>query len=127
MRRPLLSSLFAVFAVCLAACGGDDGGGVIDAPSGIDGPPLMASEVSCAGVNAPVIMTTGFAYNPASTTVTLDTVVKFTMPIDHNAISNDGLFTADFSSDTCVRFESVGTFRFHCGPHAFIGTVVVTP
>lgn len=124
MRRPLLSSLFAV---SLAACGGDDGGGAIDAASGIDGSPLMASEVSCTGVNAPVIMTSGFAYSPSMSTVTLNTVVKFTMPLDHNAISNDGLFTADFNGDTCVRFESVGTFRFHCGPHAFIGSVVVTP
>jgi plastocyanin len=116
--------------VSLAACGGDDGDGAtpIDAPSGaIDAPALMASEVSCSGVNAPVILTTGFAYNPAMTTVALNTTVKFTMPLDHNAISNDGLFTADFNGDTCVRFESVGTFRFHCGPHAFIGSVVVTP
>lgn len=123
MRRPLLSSMFAVL---VAACGGDDGGNTpIDASSGIDAPPLMASEVSCTGVNAPVIMTQGFAFSPASTTVSLNTVVKFTMPIEHNAISNDGLFTADFNGDTCVRFESLGTFRFHCGPHAFIGTVVV--
>lgn len=123
MRRPLLSSILAVL---LASCGGDDGGGtVIDAPSGIDAPPLMASEVSCTGVNAPVILTQGFAYSPASTTVALNTVVKFTMPLDHNALSNDALFTADFNTDTCVRFESLGTFRFHCVPHAFIGTVVV--
>jgi plastocyanin len=115
-----------MFVVLAAACGGDDGGGtVIDAPPGIDAASLMASEVSCTGVNAPVIMTSGFAYSPTSTTVSLDTVVKFTMPVDHNAISNDGLFTADFNGDTCVRFESLGTFRFHCGPHAFIGTVVV--
>ena len=116
-----------MFAVLLAACGGDDGASPIDAPAGIDGPPLMASEVSCAGVNAPVIVTNGFAYSPSSTTVTPGTVVKFTMPVDHNALSNDGLFTADFNGDTCVRFDSVGTFRFHCVPHAFIGTVVASP
>jgi len=114
-----------MFVVLLASCGGDDGGAVIDAPPGIDGSPLMASVVSCAGVNAPVIMTSGFAYSPTSTTVSLNTVVKFTMPIDHNALSNDGLFTAGFNADTCVRFESLGTFRFHCVPHAFIGSVVV--
>ncbi|HUQ03013.1 MAG TPA: hypothetical protein VM261_10980 [Kofleriaceae bacterium] len=126
MRRPLLSSIFGVFLV--AGCGGDDGGGsAIDAAPGIDGPPLMASEVSCAGVTTPVIMTSGFAFSPATTTVALNTVVKFTMPVDHNAISNDGLFTAEFNGDTCVRFESVGTFRFHCGPHTFPGSVVVAP
>jgi plastocyanin len=125
MRSLLLSSLFVVLA---AACGGgDDDGATIDAPSGIDGPPLMATEVSCTGVNAPVIVTNGFAYSPTSTTITPGTTVKFTMPSEHNAISNDGLFTADFSSDTCVQFQSQGTFRFHCGPHAFIGTVVSAP
>ena len=121
MRSPLLSSMFVVF---LAACGGDDGGSPnIDAA----GPPLAASEVSCTGVTSPVIMTSGFAFSPQSTTVALNAVVKFTMPLDHNAISNDQLFTADFSGDTCVRFEAVGTYRFHCGPHAFTGTVVVAP
>ena len=125
MRRPLLSSIFGVF---LAACGGDDGGGTaIDAAPGIDDPALMASEVSCTGVNAPVITTSGFAFSPATTNVTPGTVVKFTMPLDHNAISNDGLFTADFSGDTCVRFDSAGTYRFHCGPHAFVGSVVAAP
>jgi len=124
MRRPLLLSMFAVLA---AACGGDDGATPIDAAAGPDAPPLMATEVSCTGVNAPVITTTGFAYSPANTTVALNTVVKFTMPLEHNALSNDGLFNADFNGDTCVRFESAGSFRFHCTVHAFIGTVVVTP
>jgi plastocyanin len=125
MRRPLLSSIFAVF---LAACGGDDGGGgAIDAAPGIDGPPLMASEVSCTGVTSPVITASGSSFNPAITNVALNSVVKFTMPAEHNAISSDGLFTADFSGDTCVRFESPGTFRFRCGPHNFLGSVVVSP
>lgn len=125
MRSPLLSSLFAV---SLAACGGDDGGNpVIDAAPGIDGPPLMAAEVSCTGVQSPVIMTSGFAFSPSITTATVNTVVKFTMPAEHNAISNDGLFTADFGGDTCVRFEAPGNYRFRCGPHSFVGTVSVTP
>jgi plastocyanin len=124
MRSPLLSSLFVVLA---AACGGDDDGATVDAANGIDGPALMATEVSCTGVNAPVITTNGFSFSPTSTSVTPGTTVKFTMPADHNAISNDGLFTADFNGDTCVQFQSAGTFRFHCGPHAFIGTVVSAP
>jgi plastocyanin len=124
MRSPLLSSMFV--ALLLAACG-DDGGGdgtVIDAPGG---GALMATEVSCTGVQSPVITTAGSAYSPASTTVAPNTVVKFTMPGDHNAISNDSLFTADFNGDTCIRFETVGSYRFHCGPHGFLGTVVVAP
>lgn len=126
MRRPLLSSLFGV--LCLAACGGDDGDNTpIDAPAGPDAAPLAASEVSCTGVTAPVITTSGFAFSPNITNVTANTVVKFTMPADHNAISNDGLFTADFNGDTCVRFEAPGNYRFRCGPHSFTGTVAVSP
>lgn len=127
MSWPLRSSLFAV--LLLAACGGDDDGNnpPIDAPAGPDAAPLAASEVSCTGVDSPVITTSGFAFSPAITSVTVDTVVKFTMPAEHNAISNDGLFTADFNGDTCVRFEAPGTYRFRCGPHSFVGTVSVAP
>jgi plastocyanin len=126
MRSLFVSSLFVGLA--LVACGGgDDDGATIDAAPGIDAPPLMATEVSCTGVTGPVIMTNGFNYSPMTTNITPGTVVKFSMPLDHNALSNDGLFTADFNTDTCVEFQSAGTFRFHCVPHAFIGTVVSAP
>ncbi len=114
-----IASLFIGLGI-VAACGGDDGG-----PPAIDATPLLAAEVACTGVLSPVITTAGFAFSPVTTTVTVGTVVKFTVPLEHNAMSDDGLFSADFNGDTCVRFDAPGTYRFFCVPHVFRGTVLV--
>lgn len=118
MRIVLIASLAS--ALALAACG-DDGGSTpaIDAASSV-------TKVPCAGATvAATVTTVGFAYDPASTTVTTGQIVKFTMPGDHNAVSNSGLFRADFNAETCLRFDAAGSFPFHCEPHNFAGTIVV--
>ncbi len=123
MRSTLISAAF----VALAACGGGDDGItlIIDADTRIDAPQRMAAEVPCNGVNAPNVMTIGSMYSPMSQSVAPAAVVLFDMPAAHNAVSDDGLFDADFGVDTCVRFDTVGTYAFHCSVHSFTGSIVV--
>ncbi len=127
MRKSLLFGIVAL----VAACGDDDGSATgPDAAPGIDAasPVAMVSTVSCAGVTPAVtVATTGFAFTPRSSTITVGQIVKFTMPADHDAKSTatPALWHAMFSGDTCVKFDSAGTFEFLCVPHRFTGTIVV--
>ena len=117
--RTVLLSLAALLLV--PACG-DDGGG--DPP--IDAPPSSVMGVSCSGATiAAEVTTVGFAFDPAATTVPAGSVVRFTMPATHNAVSDDGLFRADFGTASCFRFTAAGTFGYHCEPHLFTGTITV--
>src|SRR5678815_4468435 len=84
MRIVLIS--FAA-ALALTACG-DDGGTTqtIDAPSPV-------TKVDCAGATiAGTVTTVGFAYDPRDTTIAVGGIVQFTMPAEHTATSDTGLF-----------------------------------
>ncbi|MEZ4403172.1 MAG: hypothetical protein R3B06_24320 [Kofleriaceae bacterium] len=120
-------ALASACSLAVAACGGDDGGTpAVDAAVTVDAPAGPVAVVACAGVTADATVTApGFAFMPASTSITAGQVVKFTMPATHNAKSDTNLWTADFSTDTCVRFTTAGTYPFHCEPHLFTGTIVV--
>ena len=117
MRSLLLISLAATLA---AACG-DDGGGsdTIDAPSPV-------SRIPCAGATITGnVSTVGFAFDPRDTTISVGQIVQFTMPADHSAVSDTGLFRVDFNTTACIRFDAPGTYAFHCDPHLFPGSIVV--
>ncbi|MBK9037028.1 MAG: hypothetical protein IPL61_38225 [Myxococcales bacterium] len=105
-----------------AACGGDDGG----SPA-IDAPAASITSVACGGATvAGTVTAPGFAFEPMATTISVGQVVRFTMPATHNAVSNTaGQFRVDFGGDSCFRFDTAGTFGFHCEPHQFTGTIVV--
>lgn len=117
MRSVFLVSLAATLA---AACGDDGGSSApIDAPSPV-------AKVTCAGATvAATVTTVGFAFDPRDTTISAGQIVKFTMPADHSAISDTGLFRADLGAEACFRFDAAGTYPFHCEPHLFPGSIVV--
>jgi plastocyanin len=66
---------------------------------------------------------------PSAVSIAVGQIVKFTMPGSHDvepnrAMSDPGL-SVGFGETKCLMFSRTGTFGFHCGPHQFIGTVVV--
>jgi plastocyanin len=71
----------------------------------------------------------GLRFAPAAVTVLQgDTVVWTYGPTDrnHTVTADDGSF--DSATDFSVRFDTVGTFGYHCKVHSFMkGTVVVDP
>lgn len=110
----------ASILVPLVGCGGDDGGDPVDAPAS------TVSRVTCAGATiAATVTAPGFAFSPMSTTISAGQIVQFDMPSSHNAVSDSGLFRADFNAATCFQFDAAGSYGFHCEPHSFTGTIVV--
>ena len=117
MRLPLALSVL----LATTACGGDDGGG-----TAVDAPSSTVARVQCGGATiAGTVTAFGFAFTPMATTISVGQVVQFMMSATHNAISDEGLFTADFNATVCYRFDAARTYPFHCGPHGFTGTIVV--
>jgi len=113
---------------------------LIDAAPGIDAPAIDAAidaaptpssvvTVACPASGVPVVVTVGRSFSPASTTITVDGIVKFTMPGDHNVVpdrapTDDGL-RVDFNETKCLKFTKAGTFNFKCEPHGFTGSIKV--
>lgn len=106
-----------------AACGGDDGDGGGNPDAAAAG---AATTVDCATApTAPTVVTSGLAYSPASTTIAPGGVVKFTMPSDHDVASSVSGLAVAFGATKCLKFDTAGTYSFHCTPHGFTGTVKV--
>lgn len=121
---PLVCSVIGL----ASACGGSDGNGKpIDAPPSVQ--TVMA--VTCPATPAAAVMTddASFSFKPASVTVNQGQVVQFTNSGTHDVepaagMSDPGL-TVGFGQTKCLMFTAPGTYKFKCGPHAFVGTVVV--
>lgn len=142
----------------LAACGDDRGtppidgaardGAVVDAPAidapaidarvidatSIDAAPSTVVEVPCAGATiASEVSAPGFAFTISRSSITVNSVVRFTMPGFHSAVSGatpgvaDGTFRVGFNQVKCLRFTAAGSFPFWCDPHQFTGALTVTP
>lgn len=134
--------------VLVAACS-DDATPVIDAPVAIDAAnpdadspdaiavdamPSGVVEVSCAGINpASVVTAPGFSFSITQARITVDDVVRFTMPASHSAVSgspagvSDGKFEVGFNATKCFRFTIAGAYPFWCNPHQFEGSITVVP
>lgn len=130
--------------ITLAACGSSSSTNVdappppaidaaapaIDAAPVIDAappPPGVATEVPCADApTAPTISTPGFAYTPASTNIAAGSVVKFTLSDEHDVASTTTGLRVNFGATKCLKFATAGTYKFHCTPHGFTGTITVT-
>jgi plastocyanin len=131
-------TLLAALAVAVAACGSEEedhqqheGGETPDAPAGAqpDGGALQSGPVvavDCAGATIAVEVTTpGFRYEPAQSTITAGQIVRFDPAAGHDVASDTGAFSVPFGGASCFRFDAPGTFKFHCTPHDFKGTIVV--
>ena len=125
---------FALAAVLLAACGGDDGGGALaDAPrSDTGGSANKVMAVTCpTTADAMVTISAGgMAYSPAAQNVPKNAVVKFVMTATHNTAPNpqtttDPGLTVGFGETKCLKFTETGTFGFYCSAHGFAGTITV--
>jgi len=126
------ASLFALL-VPFAACSDSKNDASIDAPaSQNDAAAPSVTTVTCPASPAATIsaVNTTDAYSPSSATISVDGIVKFVMPSDHDVVAGpsntiDTGVAVGFSTTKCLKFSKAGTFGFHCGPHAFTGTVVV--
>lgn len=109
-------------AFVLAACGGSSSS-QSDAPAN-----SSVATVDCATVTpAATVTTTGSAYSPMATTITMGQVVKFVMPSGsgHNVTSATPNLNDDFNMTACKRFTATGTFTITCSVHGFMGTITV--
>ncbi len=119
--KTLSTILFALTCTALAACGGDDGGGGDEAP---DAGPASISSVSCAGATlAATVTTSGFAYSPQSSTISVGGIVRFDPTATHD-VNGEG-FDVPLGGDGCFQFNAAGTFAFLCTPHGFTGSIIV--
>jgi plastocyanin len=101
--------------------GGDDDGATIDATANTD-----VVEVDCAGATiAATITTMGFAYLPATQTVSVGDIVEFAPLTGHDVNDANGAFHVGFGGDACFRFDAADTYTFHCSAHDFTGTLTV--
>lgn len=125
MVRAMRASLSIVIlsSSLLAACSSD--------PAPADAPGSNVETVTCAGGEMS-IATTGdsFAgvYTPNAVTISAGQAVQFVMPATHNVVPDtggDANLSVPFSTTRCLKFKVAGSYKFHCGPHAFKGTVTV--
>src|ERR1700753_3343766 len=70
------------------------------------------------------------AYMPSATTVSVNGIVQFAMPPEHNVVPNpikpsDPGLQVDFGATTCLQFTAPGTYSFICHTNSFAGTVPV--
>ena len=69
-------------------------------------------------------------YFPPSTSIKVNQVVEFMMPITHNVAPGPGPsdlgMNVAFQQTSCLKFTVAGPFGFHCTTHTFRGIVNVT-
>ena len=123
------NSKFAIgcLLALLSGCGGDSKTATPDAKAA--GPDAasaaVAMMVACPASPSASVVTTGFKYTPEVTTITVNQIVKFTMPTDHDVNSSNKGFDTPFGGSLCFQFTKVGTHTFKCTPHNFTGKIVV--
>ncbi|HET7501421.1 MAG TPA: hypothetical protein VFK02_10475 [Kofleriaceae bacterium] len=127
------SSLALVIA--LAACGGSSSDSSSDAAPPPDTPAPSVMAVTCPAtvpltVDAPD-SELRFVFTPATPTIALGDIVKFTTHSEHDVVpdpratqTDDGL-NVDFGTIKCLKFTRTGTFGFKCAPHGFTGAITV--
>jgi|GEM_PF-2848526 len=115
--------------ITIAACSSSSESTPDAKPATPDAAPALgvAEAVDCTSApTAPEVKTSGLSYSPVNTSIAAGSVVKFTMPADHNVVSTVTGLSVDFSSQKCFKFATAGTYSFKCGPHQFVGMVTVT-
>ena len=93
--------------------------------------PTPSPAPSAAPVGTPAVSIAGFAFAPATITVTAGTTVTWTNDdsASHTVTADDGAFTSDTLASGAAfsqAFASPGTFAYHCAIHPSMkGTVIV--
>lgn len=119
--------------IALAACGGDDGGGVTpDATGSGSGSGNKVMTVTCPTTSDGMVTVNagGTAYVPMTQTVPMNAVVQFVMTPTHDAKPNtqttsDPGLTVGFGETKCLKFTATGSYGFFCSAHGFSGTITV--
>ena len=131
------SSDGATDALPIDSAGPDSGSGTPDSGSGSPdaAPAARVVEVTCPATPAASVTTTGGAgpsavFSPASVTINVNDVVKFTTPATHtvapNAPTTDAGLNVGTSQTKCLQFTAADTFHYMCGIHNVMkGTVTV--
>lgn len=134
MRRMLYALLGLVLAVNIAACSSDSD----DTGTAATTAPPAATE----GTEAPaestadhVVQVEGFAYSPASITISVGDTVEWVFadgPIQHDVVGvgdnvPDGFGSPLISEGTwSFTFDEAGTYEYFCSLHPqMLGTVIV--
>jgi len=120
----------ALSVLALAACG-DDGGGGVDAPSGVDAAPATVMMVTCPATPAATIMTQATSFSPATATISKGAIIQFVSTATHpigpfpgGQMTDPGIVVPE-NTTRCLQFTASGTFKFICTVHSYLGTVTV--
>jgi BRCT domain type II-containing protein len=116
-------SVATALLIALSAC--SDPASSIDAPVAIDAAPVAVKVVTCPANPTYKVGVAGHAYDPATQTVPVGSIVKITTSADHSAKSVENLFFVDFANSECVQFGIPATYKFYCTAHGFVGSVTV--
>jgi plastocyanin len=128
MRHLQATILTVVVALTVATCSGPS----TPTPAGAAptaAPPAAASGAPAAGASAVTIA--GFAFAPATITVSVGTTVTWTNndSTGHTVTADDGSFASGTLAPGATfsqAFTTAGTFAYHCSIHSSMqGTVTV--
>jgi plastocyanin len=127
MTKKSFIKVSGLFLIAVGGCGSSD---TKTATPDAKGPDAMVSAtvammVACPATPDATVVTTGFAYTPASTTITLNQIVKFEMPGTHDVNSGNKGFDTPLGGTKCFQFTKAGTHAFNCTPHNFTGKIIV--
>ena len=82
--------------------------------------------VPCPATPAATVTTAGLAFSPAMTTISVGDILEFVPVANHTMTSNTGEFDTPVMVDTCLQFNTAGSYPFHCAVHASMtGTITV--
>jgi plastocyanin len=123
---------FALAALLLAACGGDDGNNAqIDAAAvQMDAAAKVVALATCPATVTATMTTNAAAFSPTSSTVSVGDVVKLTATVGHKIIPNtlqptDSALNVAQGATKCFQFMATGTYGIACEFHGFAGSITV--
>ena len=109
-----------------AACGGGDDSASGDDTADVDAPggDEEVTNVDCGTATvAATVTTSGFAFDPETTTISVGDVVHFMPATGHNVVNAE--FNVSTGGDECFQFNVTGTYEISCTIHGFTGDVIV--
>ncbi len=130
-KKMLLSAGIIIFLVLtLNGCGGGDS----STYDGTNDTSSTVKAVTCPAGGTTDVAIDNFAYSPASVSVPVNTVVKWsnldssTHTVTSTTAPAGGSFDAQVNpgASVCLNFTAAGTYNYHCSIHpSMTGTVTV--